>query len=151
MRTQPWPTPAQGRRRLVLVEAAERQELAGEFRSVLSGIRDDYPAVTDVNVQVFQAFGNLLLWLEPSLFEDVAEFQDVRAPVPLRTRQLEFHTLNERLDLTDVDRFPNTGTVIFYFNEYQTSPPRPWRARQLKGSNSRNPTAILGTVLKAAP
>ena len=80
MRTQPWPIPAQGRQRLVLVEAAERQELAGEFRSVLSWIRDNYPAVTDVNVQVFQAFGNLLLWLEPSFFEDVAEFQDVRAP-----------------------------------------------------------------------
>lgn len=107
----------------LLVDAADRQELAGELGPVLSRIRDVYPAVADIAVWADFAFGELLLGLEPSLSEAVASLLEGQTePVALRTGNAAFDTLNERLGLTAVDVLSRFETVIFYFNEHLNVP-----------------------------
>ena len=129
----------------LLVGAADRQELAGELGSVLSRIRDVYPTAEDITVQAFYAFGELLVGLEPTLFEDVAELlDDQTGPVLLRTGRAEFDTLNQRLGLTAVDLFPSTGTAIFYFNEYLNVPAAAAAYATTEGIEYAEPNAYLG-------
>ena len=60
----------------LLLDAAERRELAGEVAAVLSRIRHAYPAVADITVRAPYAFGELILTLEPWLFEAVSSLLD---------------------------------------------------------------------------
>ena len=60
----------------MLLDAAERRELAGEIAAVLSRIRYAYPAVADITVRVPYEFGELILALEPWLFEAVSSLLD---------------------------------------------------------------------------
>lgn len=129
----------------LLLDATERDALAGETATVLSRIRDVHPAVADVTVRASYAFGELLLGLEPPLLEDVAAlFEGQTGPVLLRTGQAEFDTLNERLGLTAVDLFPSTGTVIFYFNEYLNVPAAAAAYEAVEGVEYAEPNAHLG-------
>ena len=103
----------------LLLDAAERRDLAYEIAEVLSRIRDAYPAVADITVRADYAFGELLLGLEPWLFETVASLLEGQTePVVLRTGNAEFDSLNERLGLSAVNTYPISGTVLFYFDEY---------------------------------
>ena len=87
----------------LLLEAAERRQLADEISAVLLSIRDAYPTVADITVRVPYLFGELLLGLEPQLFETVASLlEDAAGPVALHTGYAEFDTLNESLGLSVV-------------------------------------------------
>ena len=101
----------------LLLDAAERRELAREIAPVLSRIRDAYPAVADINVRSPYAFGELLLTLEPWLFEAVSSLlDDQTGPVVLRTGHVEFDALNERLGLSVVGatcRIACTSGIFF--------------------------------------
>lgn len=104
----------------LLLDAAERRELAGEIVAVLSRIRNAYPAVADIAVRETYATGELILGLEPMLFDAVSSLlEDSTGPVVLRTGYAEFDALNARLGLSVVVQiFQFSGTVVFYFNEY---------------------------------
>ena len=104
----------------LLLDAAERRELAREIAPVLTRIRYAYPAVADITVRAPYAFGELVLALESWLFEAVSSLlDDSTGPVVLRTGHADFDALNARLGLSVVvEMFPISGTVIFYFNEY---------------------------------
>ena len=129
----------------LLLDAAERQELAGELGPVLFRIRDVYPAVADIAVWADYAFGELLLGLEPSLFEAVMSLLEGQTePVVLRTGNAAFDTLNERLGLTAVDVFPRFETVIFYFKEYLNVPAAAAAYAALEGIEYAEPNIYLG-------
>ena len=104
----------------LLLDAVERQELANELWPVLSRIRDAYPAVADIDARMPYGYGELLLGLEPPLFEDVAELFEVQTGpvVLLRTGQPEFDALNARLGLTAVriDGGPGLSSSISIVN-----------------------------------
>lgn len=129
----------------LLVNAAGRQELAGELAPVLSRIRDAYPAVADIAARADYAFGELLLGLEPPLFEAVMSLlEDQSEPVVLRTGNAAFDTLNERLGLTAVDVFSSFETVIFYFNEHVNVPAAAAAYAALQEIEYAEPNAHLG-------
>lgn len=129
----------------LLLDAADRQELAGELGPILLRIRDAYPAVADIAVWAGYAFGELLLGLEPSLFEAVMSLLEGQTePVELRTGNAAFDTLNERLGLTAVDVFPRFETVIFYFNEYLNVPAAAAAYAALEGIEYAEPNVYLG-------
>ena len=130
----------------LLLDAAERRELAREIAPVLSRIRDAYPAVADINVRSPYAFGELLLTLEPWLFEAVSSLlDDQTGPVVLRTGHVEFDALNERLGLSVVvELFPRSGTIIFYFNEYLNVPAAATAYETMEGIEFAEPNAYLG-------
>ena len=129
----------------LLLDAADRQELAGELGPILLRIRDAYPAVADIAVWAGYAFGELLLGLEPSLFEAVMSLLEGQTePVVLRTGSAAFDTLNERLGLTAVDVFPRFETVIFYFNEYLNVPAAAAAYAALEGIEYAEPNIYLG-------
>ena len=108
----------------LLINAADRRELADEIAPALSRIRDAYPEVADVTVQTPYAFGQLFLTLETGLFEAVVSLLEGQTgPVELRTGHAEFDALNERLGLSVViDVFPRFGVFTFYFDEYLNVP-----------------------------
>lgn len=129
----------------LLLDAAERSDLADEIAPVLSRIRDAYPAVADIAVWAGYAFGELLLGLEPSLFEVVMSLLEGQTePVVLRTGNAAFDTLNERLGLTAVDVFSSFETVIFYFNEYLNVPAAAAAYAALEGVEYAEPNIYLG-------
>ena len=129
----------------LLVDAADRQELAGELDPVLSLIRYVYPAVADIAVRADYAFGELLLGLEPPLFEAVMSLLEGQTePVVLRTGYAEFDALNERLGLTVVDVFSRFGTVIFYFNEHLNVPAAAAAYAAMEGIEYAEPNAYVG-------
>ena len=130
----------------LLLDAAERDDLAREIALVLSTIRDAYPAVADVAAQAPYAFGELLLTLEPWLFEAVAALlDDQTGPVVLRTGHAEFDALNESLGLSAVvDVFSTSRTVTFYFNEYLNVPDAAAAYAALEGIESAEPNAYVG-------
>jgi len=129
----------------LLLDAAERDDLAHEIAPVLSRIRDVYPAVADIAVRADYAFGELLLGLEPPLFEAVMSLLEGQTePVVLRTGNAAFDTLNERLGLTAVDVFSSFETVIFYFNEYLDVPAAAAAYAALEGVEYAEPNIYLG-------
>ena len=130
----------------LLLDAVEQRELAREIGPLLSRIRDAYPAVADINVRAPYAFGELLLTLEPWLFEVVSSLLDGQTgPIVLRTGHTEFDALNERLGLSVVaDLFPSSTTAIFYFNEYLNVPAAVTAYATMEGIESAEPNAYLG-------
>lgn len=104
----------------LLLDVVERSELADELAAVLSRVRNAYPAVADVAARAEYAFGELILGLEPRLFEAVFTLlEDSTGSVVLRTGHADFDSLNARLGLSVVVQiFQFSGTVIVYFNEY---------------------------------
>ncbi len=104
----------------LLLDAAQRRELAREIADVLARIRHAYPAVADIFARPPYAYGELILALEPWLFEAVSSLlEDSTGPVALRTGHADFDSLNARLGLSVVvNMFQFSGTVVFYFNEY---------------------------------
>ena len=130
----------------LLLDAAQRDDLAREIAPVLSAIRDAYPAVADVTVRAPYAPGELLLTLEPWLFEDVsALLEDPTGPVVLRTGHAAFDALNEQLGLSVVvDMVPISGTVVLYFNEYLNVPAAAAAYAMLEGVEFAESNAYLG-------
>ena len=130
----------------LLLDAAERDDLAREIAAVLSRIRDAYPTVADVTVWVDYAFGELLLTLEPGLFEAVAALlDDQTGPVVLRTGHAEFDALNESLGLSVVvESLPRFRTVTFYFNECLNVPAAAAAYAALEGIEYADPNASVG-------
>ena len=130
----------------LLLDAAERDDLAREIAAVLSRIRDAYPTVADVTVWVDYAFGELLLTLEPGLFEAVAALlDDQTGPVVLRTGHAAFDALNESLGLSAVvDVFSAFRLVTFYFNEYLNVPAAAAAYAALEGIEYADPNAYVG-------
>ena len=129
----------------LLLDAAERRELAGEIAPVLSRIRDAYPAVEDITARPSYAPGELLLGLEPSLSEAVAALLEGQTePVVLRTGNAAFDALNARLGLTAVGVFPNAGTVIFFFNEHLNVPAAAAAYTATEGVEFAEPNAYVG-------
>ena len=130
----------------LLLDAAERRELADEIAAVLSRIRHAYPAVADVAVRAQYAFGELILALEPWLFEAVSSLlEDSAGPVVLRTGHADFDSLNARLGLSVVvAMFQFSGTVVFYFNEYLNVAAAARAYAALEGIEHAEPNAYVG-------
>ena len=107
----------------LLLDAAERSQLAGEIASVLSTIRAAYPTTGDVTARETYAFGELLVGLEPQLYQEVASLlDDQTGPVTLETGYTGFDSLNGSLGLSVVDVFSSSRITIFYFSEYLNIP-----------------------------
>ena len=108
----------------LLLDPTERRQLAAEIDSVLSSIRDAYPAFADITVRMPYAFGELLVGLEPQLFDEVASLLEGQAgPVTLQTGYTAFDSLNADLELSVVvDLFPSFHAVTLYFSEYLNVP-----------------------------
>jgi hypothetical protein len=130
----------------LLIDAADRRELADEIALALSRIRDAYPAMADINTRAPYAFGELLLTLETWLFEAVASsLEDQTESVVLRTGHVEFDALNERLGLSVIaDMFPSFGAVIFYFNEYLNVPAAAATYEAMEGIEFAEPNVQVG-------
>ena len=130
----------------LLLDAAERNDLAREIAPVLSQIRDAHPTVADVAVRPPYAFGELLLTLEQGLFEVVSSLlEDQTGSVVLRTGYVEFDALNEQLGLSVVVKiFRRFRAVIFYFNEYLNVPAAATAYETIEGIESAEPNAYLG-------
>ena len=130
----------------LLLDAAQRRELADEITAVLSRIRQAYPAVTDVTARATYATGELILALEPWLFEVVSSLlDDSTGSVELRTGHAEFDLLNARLGLSVVVRiFQFSGTVVFYFNEYLNVAAAAPAYAALEGIEYAEPNAYVG-------
>ena len=133
----------------LLLDATERRELADEIAAVLSRIRHAYPAVTDVTARATYVAGELMLGLEPWLYEAVSSIlEDSTGPVELRTGHAEFDALNARLGLSVVVEmflfFGTAGTVIFYFNEYLNVPAAARAYAAMDGINYAEPNAFVG-------
>lgn len=108
----------------LLLDPSERRQQADELVSVLSSIREAYPAVADVTVRMPYAFGELLVGLEPQLFQMIASLLEAHAgPVILHTGYAEFDSLNESLGLSVVLGLSQiSGSASFYFSEYLNVP-----------------------------
>ena len=108
----------------LLLDPTERRQLAAEIDSVLSSIRDAYPAFADITVRMPYAFGELLVGLESQLFDEVASLLEGQAgPVTLQTGYAAFDSLNADLELSVVvDLFPSFHAVTLYFSEYLNVP-----------------------------
>ena len=130
----------------LLLDAAERDDLAREIAAVLSRIRDAYPTVADVTVWADYAFGELLLTLEPWLFETVSSLLEGQTePVVLRTGHAAFDALNESLGLSVVvESLPRFRTVTFYFNEYLNVPAAAAAYAALEDIEYADPNAYVG-------
>ena len=130
----------------LLIDTADRRELADEIAPALSGIRDVYPAIANINARAPYASGELLLTLEMGLFEAVASsLEDQTGPVVLRTGHAEFDALNERLGLSVVvDMSPSFGAVIFYFNEYLNVPAAAATYEAMEGIEFAEPNTQVG-------
>ena len=132
----------------LLIDAADRRELADEIALALSRIRDAYPTMADINTRAPYAFGELLLTLETWLFEAVASsLEDQTESVVLRTGHVEFDALNERLGLSVIaDMFPSFGAVIFYFNEYLNVPAAAATYEAMEGIEFAEPNVQVETA-----
>lgn len=130
----------------LLLDEAERRQLAGEIASVLSGIRDAYPAVEDITARTSHVFGELLVGLEPQLFDAVASLlEDQTGPVTLQTGYAEFDSLNGTLGLSVVvDLFPSFHTATFYFNEYLNVPAAAAAYETVEGIEYAEANAYVG-------
>ena len=130
----------------MLLDAAQRRELARAIAPVLTRIRDEYPAVADIAVRAPYAFGELLLTLEPWLFEAVFSLlEDQTEPVVLRTGHAEYDALNERLGLSVVvEIFSSFRTVIFYFHECLNVPAAAAAYTAMEGVEFAEPNSYLG-------
>ena len=130
----------------LLLDEAERRQLAGEIASVLSGIRGSYPEVADIAARTSYAFGGLVLELEPPLFEAVVSLlDDQTGPVTLQTGYAEFDSLNETLGLSVVvNLFRRFQTVTFFFNEYLNVPAAVAAYGMLEGIEYAEPNAYVG-------
>ena len=108
----------------LLLDPVERRQMASEMEWVLSTIRAAYPAVANISVRMSYAFGELLVGLEPQLFEAVASLLEGQpGPVTLQTGYVEFDSLNEELGLSVVvDLFPSFHAATFYFDEFLNVP-----------------------------
>ena len=130
----------------LLLDAAERRQLAGEIASVLSGIRDAYPAIEDITARTSYVFGELLVGLEPQLFDAVASLlEDQTGPVTLQTGYAEFDSLNGTLGLSVVvDLFPSFHTATFYFDEYLNVPAAAATYETVEGIEYAESNAYVG-------
>ena len=130
----------------LLLDGADRRELASEVVSVLSRLRDAYPKMADVTAQEPYVFGVLFLNMEPWLFGAVASlFENQPGPVELRTGHAEFDALNARLGLSVVvDIFTSFGAVLFYFNEYLNVPAAAAAYTAVEGIEFAEPSGYLG-------
>ena len=130
----------------LLLDATERSQLAGEIASVLSAIRAAYPAIGDVTARVTYAFGELLVGLEPQLYQAVASLlEDQTGPVTLETGYTGFDSLNGSLGLSVVvNLFPFTRTAIFYFDEYLKVPAAAEAYETVEGIEYAESNAYVG-------
>ena len=130
----------------LLLDEAERRQLAGEIASVLSSIRDAYPEVADIAARTPYAFGELILELEPQLFEAVVSLlDDQTGPVTLQTGYAEFDSLNATLGLSVVvNLFRRFRTVTFFFNEYLNVPAAAVAYTAMEGIEYAEPNAYVG-------
>lgn len=130
----------------LLLDEAERRQLAGEIVLVLSSIRDAYPQVADIAARTPYAFGELVLELEPQLFEAIVSLlDDQTGPVTLQTGHAEFDSLNETLGLSVVvNLFRRFRTVTFFFNEYLNVPAAAAAYGMLEGIEYAEPNAYVG-------
>lgn len=130
----------------LLLDEAERRQLAGEIASVLSSIRDAYPDVADIAARTPYAFGELVLELETQLFEAVVSLlDDQTGPVTLQTGYAEFDSLNEALGLSIVvNLFRHFQTAVFYFSEYLNVPAAAAAYGMLEGIGYAESNAYLG-------
>lgn len=130
----------------LLLDETERRQLASEIASVLSSIRDAYPQVADIAARTPYAFGELILELEPHLFEAVVSLlDDQTGPVTLQTGYTEFDSLNETLGLSVVvNLFRRFQTVTFFFNEYLNVPAAAAAYGMLEGIEYAEPNACVG-------
>lgn len=130
----------------LLLDETERRQLASEIVLVLSSIRDAYPQVADIAARTPYAFGELILELEPPLFEAVVSLlDDQTGPVTLQTGYTEFDSLNETLGLSVVvNLFRRFQTVTFFFNEYLNVPAAAAAYGMLEGIEYAEPNAYVG-------
>ena len=130
----------------LLLDEAERRQLAGEIVLVLSSIRDAYPQVADIAARTPYAFGELVLELEPQLFEAVVSLlDDQTGPVTLQTGYAEFDSLNETLGLSVVvNLFRRFQTVTFFYSEYLNVPAAAAAYGMLEGIEYAEPNAYVG-------
>ena len=130
----------------LLLDETERRQLAGEIVLVLSSIRDAYPQVADIAARTPYAFGELVLELEPQLFEAVVSLlDDQTGPVTLQTGYAEFDSLNETMGLSVVvNLFRRFQTVTFFYSEYLNVPAAAAAYGMLEGIEYAEPNAYVG-------
>ena len=132
----------------LLLDAAERSGLATQIAPVLADIREACPVLVDeeVTVQKSYALGELLLGLEPQLYEAVASLLDEQTgPVTLQTGYAEFDSLNEKLELSVVvDHYPSFRAATFYFNEYLNVPAAAAAYETVEGIEYAESNAYVG-------
>ncbi len=130
----------------LLLDAAKRRQLAGEIASVLSSIRDAHPEVADIFARMPYAFGQLVLELEPQLFERIVSLlDDQTGPVTLQTGYAEFDSLNETLGLSIVvNILQHFQIVIFYFSDYLNVPAAAAAYEAAEGVEFAEPNAQVG-------
>ena len=130
----------------LLLDAVELSQLAGEIASVLSSIRDAYPAVGDVTVRMPYAYGELILGLEPLLYDSVASLlDDQTGPVALETGYPQFDSLNNKLGLSVVvDLFSFSRAATFYFSEFLNVPAAAAAYEMVEGIEHAESNAYVG-------
>ena len=130
----------------LLLDATERSQLADEIASVLPSIRDAYPAVGDVTVRMPYAYGELILGLEPQLYDSVASLlDDQTGPVILETGYPQFDSFNKRLGLSVVvDPFSFSRAATFHFSEFLNVPAAAAAYEMVEGIEYAESNAYVG-------
>lgn len=129
----------------LLLDPAERDRLAGELAAVLSSIRDAYPAVADITARPTHAFGELLVGLEPQLFDAVSELLEEQAgPVELQTGYEEFDSLSATLGLSVVSLFSSFHGAVFFFSEHLNVPAAAAAYGMVEGIEYAEPNGYVG-------
>ena len=132
----------------LILDAETRRSLAAEIDPALREIRAACAVLAEENVTVrmTHAFGELILALEPRLYEAVSSLLvDPTGPVTLETGYPEFDSLNERLGLSVVlDLFSFSRTVAFYFSEYLNVPAAAAAYEMLEGIEYAESNAYVG-------
>ena len=134
----------------LLLDAEERDELAGEIGGVLSQIREAYPEAADVAVRAPYVAGKLLVALEPALFETlsklpVSDGSASETTAELLTGQAQFDALNARLGLSAIVwTFPDYRMLAFHFDNYLNVPVAAEAYQGIEGVEFAEPDALLG-------
>lgn len=129
----------------LLMEAGRRRTLAHEIGSMLSRLRDAYPATAEVTARQTHGFGTILVAFEPDLFDAVSGLlDDATGPVALRTGHAEFDALNARLGLWGVKLFSFSPLAVFYVDEHANTSLASLLYSALDGIDYAQPDMFLG-------
>lgn len=130
----------------LLLDPAERDRLADELVAVLSSIRDAYPDVADITARPTHVFGELIVGLEPALFDVVSSLlEEQTGPVELRTGYEQFDSQNATLGLSVVvDLSSSFHGAHFFFSEHLNVPAAAAAYAMVDGVDYAEPNGYAG-------